>query len=355
MINLKKILFVSVVVLVLVQGGRITKDSGLLRELDVVSWGQCEALSGPVGAEDLSIDFVNKLAYIGADERRTYLIEGDQSGLENGALWLLDLNKPDSQPQKIETDFSGPFHPHGIALRQNEKGAQELYVINHITPTEHEVDVFTIETPLQLKLKRRISFPEMISPNDLTIVGEDQFFMTNDHGNPRHTLMEVLEDYLGLPLSNVVYFDGQHAEVVIEGLRMANGIQISADQEQLFVAETTGRRISRFDKGQNIKDWQFVSSIDVDSGVDNLEWDAQGRLLTGAHPKLFDFMGHMNDLDALSPSEVIRIDVSSPEMSYETIHLDLGAGLSGSSVAAVLGDTLLIGPVFEPHFLRCVK
>lgn len=350
-----KITLALVAILVVIQASRIAHDSGLFTEINTVDWGQCERLTGPVGAEDLTIDYHNRVAYIGADDRRAYLTHGDQESLENGGLWLLDLKVDNGQPKPIPVSIDGPFHPHGIALRNGNNGPEELYVINHITPHHHSIEVFTILAPGELKLKRRISFPEMISPNDLVVVAEDQFFMSNDHGNPRHSLMEMAEDYLGLPLSNVVYFDGQQAHVAVSGLRMANGVQLSTDQQSLYIAETTGRRITKFSRGESIKDWHKHSSVDVDSGVDNLEWDAQGRLLTGSHPKLFDFLAHMNDGDAHSPSEAIRINVSSEPMTYETIYMESGDRMSGSSVAAVIDNTLLMGPVFEPHFIRCVK
>ena len=43
------------------------------------------------------------------------------------------------------------------------------------------------------------------------------------------------------------------------------------------------------------------------------------------------------------------------EGAWETqeVYLDSGAQLSGSAVGARFGNKLLIGPVFDPHFLVC--
>ena len=339
--------------LIAIMGFRTVRDTGMLLSLEPISAGQCERINGPIGAEDMSIDQVNKIAYIAADDRRAYLQHGNMENIENGKLWTLDLSDPNSKPQVLTLDIDGIFHPHGMALRSDEDGAKELYVVNHLSTTQHEIDVFTIPVPGKLHFKRRITYPELISPNDLVVVAEDQFFVSNDHGNPRHTVWEVLEDYLGLPLSSVTYFDGQKGHLVIEGLRMANGVALSADQQSLYVAESMGRSIKRYSAGDSMLDWTLEDSLYVDSIVDNLEWDEQGRLLTGAHPKGFDFLAHSKDAKALSPSEIIRIDVRQKDMTHETLHLDMGEGISGSSVAAINGQTLLIGPVFEPHFMRC--
>lgn len=351
----KKIVLSIVIISVVFFLTRLAKDGGVLRTIKPLDWGKCESITGVIGAEDISVDRINKIAYIGADDRRNFLALGDYSNVENGGLWTLDLTDPNSQPKKLVTDFEGVLHPHGISLLMGENGVKEVYVVNHISTTQHEIDVFTVVSRDELKLRRRIVFDEMISPNDLVVVDKDRFFMTNDHGSPRGSYMEKVEDYLGLARSNVVYFDGEKAEIVIEGVKMANGIQLDKMAENLYLAESTGRRVTRFKRGDSLKDWQRHSSVNVQSAVDNLEWDGESHLLVAAHPKAFDFLAHVKNGQILSPSEVIRIDVSNDKMSAETLYLNMGEALSGASVATKLGKTLLIGTVFEPHFLRCVQ
>ena len=65
-------------------------------------------------------------------------------------------------------------------------------------------------------------------------------------------------------------------------------------------------------------------------------------------------MAYSKDPEKISPSQVIRVTVREHrEYSVEEIYLDTGESLSGSSVAAAFGDTLLIGSVFDKRFLRC--
>lgn len=356
---MKKAMLLIVLVVVVLQALRISQDAGIFRTIEPVDLASCEQMQGPVGAEDITIDPVAKLAYISADDRRASFNDPSLTTYPSGAIWRLDLSKPNSQAEKINIDMMGDFHPHGIALRfsdkhSNDQGrAIELYAVSHLSPTEHEIVVFSILGSGELKLRRRISYPELIAPNDLVVVDKDQFFVTNDHGNPQHSVMSLLEDYLGLPMSSVTYFDGAKGHTVISGLRYANGIALSDDQENLYVAETTAGRVTRYKQVRDRLVWKKDESLDVNMGVDNFEWDGQGHLLNAGHPKLFDFQAHMKDPEALSASQVIRIDVNAEPMSYETVYLNDGESLSGASGAAKFENTLLVGSVFEAHFLRC--
>tara|TARA_R110001592_G_scaffold66617_1_gene204552 strand:- start:29683 stop:30765 length:1083 start_codon:yes stop_codon:yes gene_type:complete len=357
---MKKAILLIILVVVLLQVARITRDAGIFRSVEqTVDLAACEIMTGPVGAEDITIDPVSKVAYISSDDRRAVLNDLSLDSYPSGSIWRLDLTKPDSQAEKMNIDMIGDFHPHGIALRFSEKDSNdqgraiELYAVNHIRSTEHEVVVFNILASGELKIRRRITYPALIAPNDLVVVDKDKFFVSNDHGYSLNTKMAVLEDYLGLPLSSVSYFDGAQGHIVISGLRFANGLALSDDQESLYIAETTAGRVSRYKQVRDRLVWKLDESLSVDMGVDNFEWDGYGHLLNAGHPKLFAFQAHMKNAQELSPSQVIRINVESDPMSYETLYLNDGEALSGASGAAKLDKTILIGSVFEEHFLRC--
>jgi hypothetical protein len=51
----------------------------------------------------------------------------------------------------------------------------------------------------------KLSDPLLVAPNDLVAVGRDRLYVTNDHA----CATRVLEEYLGLPLSTVVHYDGE--------------------------------------------------------------------------------------------------------------------------------------------------
>ncbi len=340
------------------QGWRISRDAGVFTPVDQVAYGSCRAMNGPAGSEDLNIDAINRVAFVSALNARAAFESfesGDDSAVANGDIWLLDLADPDSQPVALNVDIGSRFFPHGIDLLHLPDGGRELYVVNHPSRDDHEIVVFTIEPDHQLTLKQIVRYPELISPNDIKAIASDRFFVTNDHGYPQSSFMARVEEYLGMSWSSVSYYDGEQGSLVIEGLKSANGIELSADQNTLFVGEALGRSIKRFSRGANLSDWTFKERMDAGTAVDNLVWGEDGRLLAGAHPKIFAFLGHAADPEALSPSHVIAVDLTSQPAAVETIYMNDGAELSGSSVAAMLDGELLIGSVFEPHFLRCKK
>ena len=98
----------------------------------------------------------------------------------------------------------------------------------------------------------------------------------------------------------------------------------------------------------------FYYDLKLRTAVDNVEVDSQDRLWVGCHPKLLTFAEHGADPTQISPSQVLRITLGPQQTaSVEEVFLDSGERLSGSSVAAVHGDTMLIGAVFGDRFLHC--
>jgi arylesterase/paraoxonase len=65
-------------------------------------------------------------------------------------------------------------------------------------------------------------------------------------------------------------------------------------------------------------------------------------------------MKHYRDRWTLSPSQVLQL-TPQPGGGYdvEEVYLDDGDEISASSVAAVRGNRLLIGAIFESKFLDC--
>ena len=76
--------------------------------------------------------------------------------------------------------------------------------------------------------------------------------------------------------------------------------------------------------------------------------ERSGRLWIGAHPKLLKYLQHVA---GLSPAPVLHI-VLLADAGYDVgeVYWIKGEEISGSSVAAVHINSLLIGAVVEPRF-----
>ena len=328
-------------------------DSGEFKKINPHFDGNCSEIYGLEGPEDIII--VNdSIAIVSADPRRKilsetktfYSYEQKSSNSNQGSIFLYNLISNDLI--NITENINFEFHPHGISSYKNVKGDLFISAINH-TSKGHFVEVFIFENN-QLKHINKITDALLISPNDIVMLNENQFYITNDHGSKKFT-GKMIEDYLQLSRSSLIFYNGNNFEMVIDDLQYANGVNISNDGEQIYVSETIGKTVLIYNRDKISNKLHLLKSIDVDSGVDNIEVDNKGNLWIGSHPKLFDFVKHAKDPSNLSSSQVIKISMD--DYSVNEIYLNDGKELSGSSVAAFHQSNLLIGAVFENKFLHC--
>lgn len=315
---------------------------GMFREVTDQFSGSTRRVQAPgmVGVEDISVDQATGVAYLSATDRRA-----QQAGkAPMGAVYRYDLHDPAALPQRISTEGEG-FAPHGLSLWRNDAGELELYVIDH-GAGRHRIHRYRV---LAQTLERLQSFDSelLVSPNDLAVVGAGRFYVTNDHyfvSQPWRTL----EDYLRLPLGQLIYFDKNQARVAQSGFAYGNGVAWHALRKELFVAALGSNEIRAF---QSAADGSLVerARFDANSAVDNIEIGSDGQLWIGAHPKPLQFVKHAQAAANLSPSQVLRMDPQNG--AVKVIYQNLGHEISGSSVGAQWHERLLIGSVFEPFIV----
>jgi len=317
------------------------------RPIQPASPGACTAVSGVMGVEDIAIDPNTGRAFLSICDRRA-VAEGKPAG---GGIYTYDLNRPDAVPVRIDGGQVVDFQPHGIGLLIRENAAVALFVVNH-GEGRHAVERFDLDGP-GLSGRKTFTAPALVSPNDVAAVDTERFYVTNDHGS-RGDAGKVLEDYLGLKRSNVVYYDGRRFRTVAENIGYANGIALRQDGRRVFVAATTEGTVRVYGREAATGALTLQQTIDCGTAVDNIDVDAAGALWIGAHPKPLKFLLHARSAAQRSPSEVLRLTIEpSGAISRRTVYLDDGARLSGCSVGAMQGNRLLIGSVFEPFFLDC--
>lgn len=344
-----KWIFVALAILIGIGGLFLLQTvyvAGEFKSLEPQFSGTCEPIGGAAGSEDITIDPGTGMAFVSSFDRRA-LRAGEAV---RGTIYGYDLNSPNPRLIDLIGDFPGEFHPHGISLYK-DGGHTRLFVVNHLSD-DHVIELFDYRQG-KLHHQRTIRDDLLLSPNDLLAVGPESFYVTNDHGSTT-AFGKTLEDYLRLPRGNVVYFDGTQASVAAKRIRYANGIGSSGDGATVYVASTTGFRIRVYRCDRNTGELDFDHDVKLRTGVDNIEVDSRGSLLVGCHPKLLTFSKHGADPARLSPSQILRLTLrSQQEASVEEVFLDAGEGISGSSVAAVYGEIMLIGAVFGDHFLLC--
>ncbi|HMK66380.1 MAG TPA: SMP-30/gluconolactonase/LRE family protein [Thermodesulfobacteriota bacterium] len=323
-------------------------NAGEFKEVSSHFQGQCQPVSGVLSSEDITIHPQSGMAFISSDDRRPWF-HGHPG--KQGAIMGYDLKDRNKGLINLTRDFSREFHPHGIGLYIGPDGKSKLFVVNH-TQKGHFVEIFDYE-PGRLIHRESIHSTLMHSPNDVLAVGPRSFYVTNDHGNTS-SWGKKMEEFLQLFQSYVLYFDGQSFRKVAESLAYANGVNASPDGKTVYVAETVGRRIDIFDRHVDSGALKFKNRIELGTAPDNIELDEKGALWIGAHPKLLTFVKYSKDPTVPSPSQVLKVTVgANGNHKTEEIYLNSGRPLSGSSAAAVFGQTLLIGSVFDDRFMVC--
>jgi arylesterase/paraoxonase len=293
------------------------------------------------GPEDIDISYNSSTLFISSTDRRTG---------QEGGIYGLDMINPQAQPEHIPTTYKGAFHPHGISVFESDSSIF-LHVVNHNEEGDFiELFEFSNDT---LFHSASISSSLMCCPNDVVAVAPDRCYVTNDHGN-KSGFMRILEDYLSLPLSGIVYYNGKDFMEVYDGMSYANGINISPDGKYIYATETTGRKFLTLERNADAT-LSKVKSMNLKSGLDNIDIDRDGNIWIGSHPKMLDFVGHAKDAAKISPSQIFKITPGDPnytDYQVEEVFLDDGTIISGSSIAVHHEGKVYVGVVFDHKVLQ---
>jgi len=322
-------------------------SAGQFKTIDSHFSGTCRPVEGIVGAEDITIHPTTGIAYISVCDRRA--VGSGEPG--NGGIFAYDMNTNGALPINLIPEADPDFQPHGISLYTGQDGQDALFVVNH-QGGNNTIEIFLLRDN-RLVHQKTAADAALVSPNDLVGVGPEQFYVTNDHRHPGG-FKRMVEEYARQAWSNVLFYTGSEFVEAASGLGYANGINVSSDGRLLYVSTTVERALHVYDRNPATHEISLMKKIDLSTGLDNIELDTAGRLYIAAHPKLLTFVKHSKDAALLSPSQILSLDART-DGSYrvEEIYLDSGAEISGSSVAAVSGNRMLIGAVFDPKFLDC--
>lgn len=294
------------------------------------------------GPEDMQLDRMSETLFISGSIRRDYY-SSSKSG-----IYTLNLEK-DSVPKYVFTTLEQEFNPHGLSLLRQDT-ALYLFAVNHNNQGDF-IESFFFKNDTLFHLQS-FANTELCCPNDVLAIAPDKFYVTNDHGSERGNWKRIIEDYLRIPFSNVFYFNGESLIKAAGPFHYANGINISPDGKVIYISETTGAAISAY---MILGDGSLVnkSTIDVDTGVDNIDIDEAGNLWVAAHPRLLDFVNHVKDSVNLSPSQVLKIQpMANFTYQIEEVYLNDGSQISASSVAIPYKNELFIGVVLDHAVLR---
>jgi len=318
-------------------------STGYFRDIENSFDGELVKRINLAGAEDIMVDSEAGFALVSATSRKGLPTTEE----EFGGLYLLDLKDEMFGLKKLTGDFNQSFAPHGISMYKKDS-AYTIMAVNH-TPEKHSLEVFKLHGE-DLVFEKTLTDELIFSPNDVVMIDEHRFYFTNDH-NYIDGLGRLLEDYGGLAISNVIYFDGETYREVADGIAYANGINYDAKRNLVYVASPRKFLVKVYHRNED-GSLKFIENIDCGTGVDNIELDAEGHLWIGAHPNLLRFAAYAKGKKKTAPSEIIKINYKGTnDYSLETIYLEDGKTMSASTVAVPYNDLIITGNVMDPNFL----
>lgn len=339
----KKRVFYAVIILLFLFVANIFVSTGYFRSIENKFEGTILKKINIAGAEDITISKIDSFAIISATARKKLPNEEQ----EIGGLYFINLKNDDFKHILLTKDFKKPFAPHGISIYQKDS-ITTIAAINHTLQGEF-IEIFTLINNKLTHLKT-LKNEQIFSPNDIVLIDENRFYFTNDH-KYKEGLGRLSEDYLGLGLSNIIYFDGKNYTKVADGIAYANGINLDKKRNLIFVASPRKFLIKVYQK-QEDGTLAFIEDVDCKTGVDNIEFDENDNLWIGAHPNLLHFSAYSKDNESISPSEIIKINYKQKgKYKIEQIYMEDGTNMSASTVAAPFGDLILTGNVMDDKFL----
>ena len=322
-------------------------STGFFRTIDKKFDGNILKKVSIDGVEDITINQKEGFAIISSTKRKN-LPPVEQ---ENGDLYLIDLKNMESKPILLTQNFDKPFAPHGISIYTKDS-ITTIAAVNHTINGEY-IELFKL-TKSKLTHHKTLHNDLIISPNDIVLLDEETFYFTNDHIY-KNGFMRFIEEFLGLPFSNVIFYDGKKFKEAAKGISYANGINFEKNKNLIFVASPRKFKIKVYKK-QPDNSLTFIEDVYCGSGVDNIEFDTNNNLWVGAHPNLLQFMSYANSYHSITPSEIIKIQYfKKGDYKVETIYLEKGEEMSGSTVAAPFENLILMGNVMDKHFVILEK
>jgi arylesterase / paraoxonase len=312
--------------------------------------GTCQPVTGAVGAEDLTIDPRSGIVYVSAYDRYA----SDTGNSVGGAIYAYDPNATTPSLVPLTPSLDPRFHPHGISLWIGEDGKASLFVVNHPFPgtdaDAHTIEILDFQPDGTLATRATLRDRTLlVTPNDIVAVGPDRFYVTNTQGNAPGGA-QALELLLRRSQARLVYYDGAKFSAVLEPRRYLNGINVSRDGRQLYLAETTPQNLLVYDRDPATESLTLTRTIELGTGPDNIEIGENGELWIGAHPKPLATLQYLTRAEPTAPSQVLRV---SPDGQIEEVYLNDGTQISALSTAAARGNRLFFGQVAGDGILDC--
>jgi hypothetical protein len=246
-------------------------------------FGEYSYICGPVSAEDLVLipDTKWVVASGFGGNVSLYLVDSEQKTWSN----FYPAAEPRAR-QDMATYGACPGSPdpnnfvaHGLNIRPGSEGRSTLYVVGH--GEREAIEVFDVDATGDVPVLSWVGCvmtPDGMQANSVASLDDGSLLATI----PLHTGILINEAFVGKPTGAVYEWSpGDAGFTKIEGTEMpyANGIEVSADGQEFYVASSGLLKVLAFSNSNPTK--LLRSSRELTFIPDNLHMGNGGNLVTG--------------------------------------------------------------------------
>lgn len=338
---------------------RTAARAGEFTTLVPVFEGSCKDVGGLPGSEDIVLDRAARRMIISSDDRRA----AGKGAPKRGAIYVMPIDGVETISARVDATKGMParFHPHGLTRFVAADGKATIMVVNHLNGftnyNETVVEIYDEAADNTLTHRRTVAIAGLVRINDIAATGPDSFYATSESDLAAGSLAETWSIIADNDRTGAIwYFDGTSGRKLDSGLGFANSVALSPDGRTLYATGMTSRAVFIYDREPATGAIKRRDAAQIGTFVDNLDVEEDGRVWIAAHPKLLSFVQHANDSAKGAPSQVIILEPAKNGAGgkVDQVYLqDDESGFSGASVATRLGNTMVLGSVFEPGIRVC--
>ncbi|KAG0379231.1 hypothetical protein BGX24_001214 [Mortierella sp. AD032] len=335
----------------------VLRTKALLEGAEVVpNFGmeKCQRIAVPSYCDDVRIQRNLNIGFLACDPSFPYRNYAasifDESKIkEDGALWVYDLSKRGSAPEKLTIKgFKGPFHPSGVTFAPTSDDGTParvvVLVVNHVPLETPRVEVlYYYPARKSLVYKKTISSEHFHAANKIGASGQvthlnddtPSFFVTNDHGYNLTNWKREYEEKYNLPASSVVYYHprADRAQEVGWRFQMPGAIVPADAPDSYWLALGKGATLERYHSHMVSAEHQEqrIRAVDTQEGITvswpgmmleetlhtkkvniGMDYDAATKgFYTVSHPKWNNYIQHAKErLDDVIPTNKVGFVIS---------------------------------------------
>ncbi|MBK6286374.1 MAG: SMP-30/gluconolactonase/LRE family protein [Pseudomonadales bacterium] len=246
------------------------------------------------------------------------------------------------------------FSPHGIHLSRRADGRWQVLAVNH--GGRESVEYFELSDDSaghHLEWRGCVLPPPDSYLNDVVALPEGGFLATHMFPKSGPTLrsinLHMLKGMLGFATGHVVHCDNGGCNAVA-GTETAfpNGIQLARDGRTMYVDGYLAGEVRKI----SYPDGRLLGIAKVDA-PDNIQWDADGRLLVASHIGGYsESRGCYLVTEGACPAAFAIVEIDPQSMQSRTVFRHAGAPMGAATVAQQAGDALYLGSYAGDRILR---